>query len=196
MDTLVGTDGDSLIIPKSVVTIGVEAFYDCDGIIGVIFENGSSISSIGARAFYAADAMVSVLCESAAPNEVFPTIDVNAFSECDVLESFIMNNITSVHKDGVFENSKKISVLKMPALTTVSRSIIDQCTALTVVDLSSVTSIETNMFKDLAKLETVDISSVVAIPDNAFIGCVKLASVDASAVTSTPSTCVERPLMR
>ena len=92
-----------ITIPKAsvkgniIVSIGDEAFYNCDPITGISFEKGSQVSYIGTYAFYDCDFLERITI----PKTV-TSIGKCAFSSCD--------RLVDVYYTGTKEDWNKIDI--------------------------------------------------------------------------------------
>ncbi len=75
---------ERVVIPKTVKTIGDEAFMYCHFLKEIVFEEGSELTSIGDSAFYGT-ALVSVVLP-----EGLKTIDEGAFHSCDDMKEITL----------------------------------------------------------------------------------------------------------
>lgn len=83
-------------IPADVTNIADRAFYDCDGLTGIVFADG--FNNIGAEAFYDCDAITSLELPESARD-----IGDHAFASCDELREFIVNSNLTDYADNAFE---------------------------------------------------------------------------------------------
>ena len=72
----------SILIPNSVAGIGSSAFYGCENLLSVGFEEGSKLGTIGASAFYECTSLASISIPSGVTS-----IGNSAFSGCKSLKS-------------------------------------------------------------------------------------------------------------
>ena len=99
----------SVIIPKSVRTIGMQAFQQCYGLISVTILEG--VTSIENNAFSACTGLTSVAIPSSVTG-----IDFNAFAECKNLTSVTnFKSTPQVIVSSVFRNIKNAATLYVPA---------------------------------------------------------------------------------
>jgi len=123
---------ESVVIGKSVVSIGDRAFYDCDFLDRVIIKGESllsigieafsgcleltninlpnSVQTIGERAFFACSSLSNIVI----PNSV-QTIEKHTFSSCDELESITIPNSVKVIKDRAFAFCDELTSIHIPA---------------------------------------------------------------------------------
>ena len=174
-NTCSGLTGE-LVIPDSVLTIGVAAFASCSKLTSVTIGNG--VTSIGNSAFSGCSGLTG---ELVIPDNV-ETINAYAFSGCNKLTSVnIGNGITSIGNYAFRNCSELIGELVIPDnVETVGSYAFYGCSKLTSVSIGNgVTSIGNYAFYNCSGL-----TGELVIPDNvetiglyAFYGCNKLTSV-------------------
>ena len=132
-----------VIIPRSVTTIGVNAFYLCTGLTTVKFS--TFVTNIGENAFEGCSSLTEIILPSSVTN-----IGSDAFRECTNLQFVRMpDNITTI-SDGTFYG----------------------CTELTEVTIpNSVTTIGNDAFADTGLTEVTIPNSVMNIGLYAFKNC-------------------------
>ena len=112
-------------IGTSVTAIGEEAFYYCENLKEVIFEEGSRLSSISEGAFFNCKSLKNVEL----PNSVISIGDM-AFLGCSSLESIIIpSSVTSIG-DKVFANCpslEKINFEENSQLISIGASAFKKC---------------------------------------------------------------------
>ena len=153
----------SVVIPNSVTSIGVCAFYECSNLTSVVI--GNSVTSIGEYAFEYCSSLTSVLIPDSVTN-----IDDGAFSNCSSLSQIIVdngnNNYSSI--DGNLY-SKDAAILIQYAI---GKTDSEFCI------LNSVASISYGAFSACSNLTSIVIgNSVTSIGYFAFYGCSSLTSI-------------------
>ncbi len=138
------------IIPDSVTSIGMYAFYECTSLASVTIPD--SVTSIGTSAFFGCTSLASVT---------------------------IGNSVTSIGSSIFYGCTSLTSVTIPDSVTSIGTSSFSGCTSLTSVTIpDSVTSIGASAFSGCTSLASVTIpDSVTSIGDNAFNGCTSLTSV-------------------
>jgi hypothetical protein len=144
----------SIILPNSVTSIGVCAFYECKGLISIRIPK--SVTTIGDGAFQGCSGLKGRLI---IPDSVI-SIKNCAFQGCKSLTGIsIPNSVTSIG-DQAFGGCSGLTGLKIPpSVTTIGNSAFAVCTGLT--DLSIPKSVKT-------------------IESQAFWGCIGLTSIFAN----------------
>ena len=143
----------TLTLPEGLVTIGPEAFSNCDSLKSITLP--ASIQSI----------------------------DNSAFQECDKVESvtFTSNNNVTWIGGGHFANMPQLKSVRLPnGLTSISGSMFYNCTQLQSINLSStaVTEIGDYAFYNCDNLQSVTLpASLQALGNHAFYHCDKVESV-------------------
>lgn len=112
----------------SVATIGDYAFYGCENLISVIFEENSELTSIGDTAFYNCTSLVSIII----PDGV-KTIGDSTFYYCNNLKRItIPDGVTSIG-DTAFYNCNSLESITIPeGVTSIGSYAFSGCTNLTI----------------------------------------------------------------
>ncbi|MBO7205342.1 MAG: leucine-rich repeat protein, partial [Candidatus Methanomethylophilaceae archaeon] len=174
-DRLVGTNGEALKFPASLEVIDTLAFYHCNVLKGIEFVGDSNLEQIGKRAFESCVLLASVTSTSATDTDLL--VNDDAFKGCTALTYFELNN-AETFGNNVLDGCKGLLTLKLPAATVLPKAAYDECTVLQYVDLSLMTELVDGMFKNLTSLIYIDIASVTSIGASAFYGCNNLVTVD------------------
>lgn len=145
----------SVVIPDSVTSIGVSAFYKCTNLESVTIPN--SVTSIGERAFF----------------------------DCANLSSIkIPNGIVSLEQD-IFWGCISLTSITIPdSVTSIGDCAFSGCTNLSLIAIpESVTSIGNNAFQKCTSLASIIIpNSVKNIGSNVFVGCTSIKKINCSAI--------------
>ena len=145
----------SIVIPASVTTIGMNAFWDCTNLTSVTFEEGSELETLNP------------LFQNSGITEFTIPKSVTEIAPC----AFIgLSSLTKV----VFEDDSNVTVLPT--------QLFDGCYNLTTVCLgknSKIKTIENWAFNKCIKLTPIDIpQSVIKIEFAAFASCKSIKSID------------------
>jgi len=138
------------IIPNSVTSIGVHAFYNCTGLASIVIPN--SVTSIGSGAFYGCSDLSSINI----PNCV-SSIGDGAFYGCSGLSSVNIPNSTTTIGDYAFYGcTDLLSITIGNSVSRIGSYAFHGCSGLTSVTIpSSVDSIEFCAFSNCSRLTTV-----------------------------------------
>ena len=178
-----GGDFTSITVPKSVMSIGEGAFYDCTSLTSITLS--TSVTSIGEGAFYDCTSLTSITL----PTSV-TSIGKYAFSGCNGLTSitlpFVENFKELFSRQRVsIRGSDYYYIYFVPKTVVITggASIGDyefsNCTTLTSITLpTSVTSIGYRAFSGCTSLTSIALpASVTSIGDAVFYNCDSLVSV-------------------
>jgi len=178
----------AVTIGNTVVTIGEQAFYDCEDLVSVTFASPSSLLTIGDSAF-----QYSGLTSIEIPASVI-TIDEDAFYECYDLETVTFEAGSRLESIGewAFYDCDALTSIVIPA----SVETIDYYAFYGCLDLASVTfaagsrleTIDDGAFDNCEALTSIIIpASVVTIGESAFEDCYNLETVTFASPSSLES---------
>ncbi|MBQ6275699.1 MAG: leucine-rich repeat domain-containing protein, partial [Bacteroidales bacterium] len=175
----------SVTIPNSVTSIGASAFYNCSGLTSVTI--GNSVTSIGNYAFGNCSGLTIVNFNATNCTTMGSSISL-VFNNCTSLSTLnIGENVTNIPADA-FEGCSGLTSVTIPnSVTSIGGFAFNSCSGLTSVTIgTSVTSIGGSAFNSCSSLASVTIpNSVTSIGSSAFSGCSGLASVSiGNSVTS------------
>ncbi len=171
----------SVVIPESVTSIGEGAFWQCWSLQSVEIPN--SVISIGEYAFYDCRSLQSVVIP-----ESVTSIGECTFEECESLQSVVIpESVTSIG-DNAFFGCWSLERVKLPAsLTKIGKTPFSNCPRLRVeLAVGSAFRLENDLLIDsngvliscLSKSKRLDIpDSVTSIGDGAFSWCGSLQSI-------------------
>ena len=163
----------SVDIPNSVISIGVEAFRYCYSLENAVIPSG--VTRIGSQAFYGCSSLTSVEI----PNSV-TSIGQSAFAYCGSLTSVTIPDSVTRVGNGAFYSCAESLYTKVGGVIYVDKWAIDVVNS-TIVSAnikSGTRGIADYAFSDCSSLTSVTIpSSVITIGEYAFYGCKSLTSV-------------------
>ena len=105
----------SVTIPKSVISIGYEAFYNCTALQSVTFENDSRLITIGSSAFYGCSSLKTITLPKG-----LTALPYNLFYRAYALENVFFeegSRLTAIYS-GAFSNCLKLKSFFVPASVT------------------------------------------------------------------------------
>lgn len=159
----------SVVIPGSVKSIGLAAFYLCSNLTSVVISDG--VTSIGGNAFARCTSLTTIEF----PDSV---TSISGFGNCTSLTSVeFPDGVTSISG---FSGCTSLTSIEIPdSVTSIGENTFYNCSNLSSVTIpGSVTSIGYRAFRDCEKLASVVISDgVTSIGSNAFNNCPNLTSV-------------------
>lgn len=175
METVIGYigQGGDITIPSNVLTIGENAFLQCNSITSVNIPN--SVTEIMHNAFLACNGMTSVVI-----GDGVTSIGDYAFSYCDNLASVNFgNNVESIGGNAFYDCKSLASIVLPNSVTYLGSGAFSQCTGLTSVTLGSgLTVINTSTFYNDTNLTSINLTGVTEIGSSAFADCNNLTSVE------------------
>ena len=171
-----------VVIPKSVTSIGENAFENCKNLKAICFIDtekqkvaDASLTLIHRYAFMDCPNLTVVDLSNC---KVF-TLDRNVFSGCTGLKEVVdMTKIGTMHSN-TFSGCTSLESVDITKLHIADSGIFAGCTSLTEIKTSDETVIGSGMFSGCTALESVEIKCA-AIGDSAFRGCTKLKTVTLS----------------
>ncbi len=156
-------DLTSISIPNTIISIGGNAFQNCSGLTSIDIPN--SVTSIGSSAFSLCRSLTNVKL-----SETLTSISENTFNNCDSLTNIkIPNSVTAIYKKAFF-GSGLTSIELGNSVTTIGESAFWCCFGLTSIDIpNSVTTIGKEVFYMCNHLTSVTLGeNVHIIGQNAF----------------------------
>ena len=168
-----------MAFPKTMKSIGSEAFYNCTGLISLHLPN--SLISIGDHAFF----NCSNLAVIAIPNTL-ESIGNEAFLNCSKLTSIYLPGTITHIGTGAFSNCTGLTSVIIPnSITALGSSVFSGCSSLTSVTLpDALTSIGYHSFSNCSKLKSITLPpSVTTIDEGAFVNCSELKDINLDRVS-------------
>lgn len=186
----------SIIIPKTVATIGKKAFFNCTALATITLETKaatnqtSDLESIGEHAFDGCSSLKEIVIPAGVK-----TIDKNAFANCSALEKVTYAvdvdknlSITSIGSYAFFKCSKLAKIDLPDSLKVLGTYAYQYCTGVTEVVIGkNIQSISEAAFQGCTKLKSVTLdkdlnqanenSKLRSIDAKAFQGCTSLEEV-------------------
>lgn len=126
-----GKMGTNFTIPDTVTTIGDNAFYGCNKLIGITIPD--SVTSIGSYAFSNCDLLKSITFGNGVK-----TIGNGAFADCDMITNInIPASVTTVGEKA-FYFCKSLKTITVPAgVTSIGSRAFTSCAALTSIEVAT-----------------------------------------------------------
>ena len=151
------SDISSVVIPNTVTSIGMHAFYDCKKLTSITIPD--SVTSINANAFNWCTGLKSVTI----PNSV-TSIGSSTFMYCTGLTNIkISDSITSINAATFFDCDRLTSVTIPEGVTNIGKSAFEGCTGLMSVTIpSSVINMNSASFYNCSKLKDISFTGTKA----------------------------------
>ena len=147
---------ESVVVPKTVESIGDRVFRWCDNLKNITFYN--SITSISNEAFNGCRSL-----ESIAIPDTVTSIGYSAFSNCEKIRSITMPSTVTSIEFGTFKNCRSLESFIIPdSVTSIENDAFSFCSSLkSIVIPDSVTSINNGAFSVCDSLNSVTIPDSV-----------------------------------
>ncbi len=172
-------DITSIVIPNSVTSIGVSAFYGCSSLTSIIFEENSQLTEIRHNTFYKCSSLSSIVI----PNDV-TNIESYAFYGCSSLTSVLFEENSQLNKmeNYIFSGCVSLKNMTIPnSVTHIEERAFGGCLSLTSVifeEDSQLTIIGYATFAGCLSLTSIIIpNNVISIRSSAFSGCSSLTNI-------------------
>ena len=189
-----------VVVPKSVASVGMDAFAYCTNLTTVIFSDNSSLTNMDEYAFQGCTNLKTVVfgnnsqltiipfwafykCSSLSSiviPEIVTTIGCRAFSDCSSLTSItIPDSVISIDDSAFFGCSALTSITIPNSVKSIGENVFYNCTSLTSIAIpDGVTSIGARTFSNCTNLTSITIpNGVTSIGERAFYQCTNLASI-------------------
>ena len=189
----------TITLPKSVTTIGKQAFYNCKSLTSVIYEEGCQIETFGDTVFSGCTKLTTpastlikhaktlgsgVFTSSAISGEVtipegITELPQNTFNGNTGVTKVILPSTLTKIGSGAFRSCTKLEEVVIPnGVTAIDGSAFHGCSALKrIVIPTSVVSLGTNMFQNCSSLEEV-VFGGNKVTNFMFSGCSKLKKIE------------------
>lgn len=175
-----------VIIPATLLTIGVYAFQNCTSLTKLDFSSASLTSNIGNYTFDGCTSLEEVKLDG-----TFSTIGQYAFNGCSSLNSLTIPSTVKTISSHTFDGCSSLTSLPTSSNFTTIGSYSFRGCGLTSLDVSSVTSLSSKdyAFADCTELRTLILpASCTALSPYLFKGCSKLENLTLPNMTSTSGT--------
>lgn len=162
---------NSIILPNSIISIGVEAFNGCNDLKKIILPEG--LESIGMIAFQNCSALTSIDIPSSVKE-----IGEAAFSNCKGITSFkFPEGITKI-KDGIFKGCSSLASINIPErVTSIGQGVFNTCPLTKVEFPENLLSIGSSSFSSCSLTSITLPKGIKDIGDGAFASNHKLTDV-------------------
>ena len=160
-------------IPDSVVSIGTQAFWNCDGLKAVQIPD--TVTELGQMAFTSCEAMEQIQIGAG-----ITFIQDEAFTNCSALTEIFIPGTVEIIGNNAFSNCFALEKVVMgDGITSVRWLAFFNCPNLKEVHLSStLTVISDELFNSCSSLESITIpASVTVVGESAFTDCMNLTTV-------------------
>ena len=163
----------SIIIPKTVTSIGVGAFSECGSLTNITLPDG--LTDIGDGAFCECSSLTSLTIPEGVAN-----IGENTFGYCSNLRSITLPRGINNIGDYAFVNCSSLIDVTIPdGVTNIGNHAFSDCSSLTGINIpESMTKIGESVFSRCRSLTSIKIpENVKSIGSEAFSGCTNLKNV-------------------
>ena len=174
----------SVIMPKSVTSIGEYAFHGCSTLRTINIPDG--VTTIGDSAFFECTALTAIII----PDNV-TTIEQQTFGRCALKAIKIPESVTNIEDCAFLECTALETFIIPDGVTNITGSVFEGCTALTKIKIpESVTDIQDYAFSKCSSLVTFTIpDGVTIIPASVFEGCTALETINMPDSVETIGVC-------
>ena len=165
---------ETIQIPKTVKSIGMQAFVWCSSLKSVTIPEG--VTSIGESTFWGCESMEELILPS-----TLKSIGPENFYRCDSLKSLtIPEGVTSIGELAFWDCGGLEEITIPSTITTLSQDIFNGCRNLHTVHLpETLTAIGPDAFSYCSSLKNITIpDAVTSLGETAFFGCTSLKTVD------------------
>ena len=140
-----------IIIPNSVTSIGLYAFYNCTGLTAVTIPN--SVTSIGEYAFEGCTSITNITWDASV--ELLNTVKPFAGNKTQIKSITFGNHVTTIPQECCKGMSALQNVTFGNNVTSIGNNAFDGCSSLTSISIpNTITSVGTNVFNNCSSLKT------------------------------------------
>ncbi len=140
-----------IIIPNSVTSIGLYAFYNCTGLTAVTIPN--SVTSIGEYAFEGCTSITNITWDASV--ELLNTVKPFAGNKTQIRSITFGNHVTTIPQECCKGMSALQNVTFGNNVTSIGNNAFDGCSSLTSISIpNTITSVGTNVFNNCSSLKT------------------------------------------
>ena len=172
----------SIVIPDSVINIGISAFSECKNLESVTLSKG--LEKIGENAFYNCDSLQSIEIPKSL-KDVYATYDSidtpnGVFNECSRLKTIVFEKGSTIIADALFRGCDGLeSIVISDTITQIYGYAFADCKNLKNINISdSVTVLEENVFQNDTSITEINLpDSITALGRGVFSGCDRLKSI-------------------
>ncbi len=175
------SDLSTVTFPKSLQSIGTNAFADCEALTDITFNPESSLKTIGESAFESCSSL-----KSATVPDAVTSIGKYAFYGCTDLENITLPTGLTVIADGVLGECSSLSKIELPeGVTKIGFGAFFECTSLAEVCIPDATaSIGKSAFNGCTGLNSLTLGSgLTSISSFAFADCTVIDNIYSRALT-------------
>ncbi len=182
---------ESITLPSSLTSMGLNAFKGCTKLSKVDIEEGAKV--IGQQAFDGCTALTSITIPSSVTTSTkafqnnaniktvvvkCPSLGSYMFDGCTSLTDVTLVNTVTIGSNA-FKNSAITTIALPNTLENINDSAFEGCAALTTLAIpDGVTIISKNMLKNATSLQSVTFKNIVTINTSAFENCTSLQKIE------------------
>ena len=166
-------DFTGVVLPDSLISIGIEDFSRCDKLTSVTF--GKQLTTIGTQAFNSCTSLESLVLP-----ESVTEIGGAAFYGCSKLTSVTIPESVTIISGSAFSGCSKLTAIRIPeGVTAIGGSAFSGCSSLTEINIpKNITVIADSLFFGCTNLKSILIpEGVTSIGMGAFRNCIRLEQV-------------------
>ena len=170
------SDGVSLVVGNGIARVGQAAFAGCTNIVELHLPK--TVTSIGREAFYQCSNLYTVKFEE---NSQLTTFEIWAFQEAGIVKIDIPDSVTDLGSN-TFQDCKKLESIEIPdGVTVLEQQVFNGCSSLRSVKLSkNITTMKKTVFQFCSSLVDInlhELTNLTIIEQFVFNGCTSLPSL-------------------